>query len=710
MALRSPFTLPQTSLLFTALALSATVSLFIGGLGAAHSSKDLQWGASHLLLQHADPYAEALAGYPHSLPHFSPPNYLPEFYLLILPLAWLGFHTAAVTWCVLTLLLSVASMALLEKIFQLPRTYSIALLLLLWCSAPFRTMLQVGQMSLLELFLFCLVFYAAQGPAGLVLGLSFAKYSFSPVALSWLLFRRRIRIVLLSLTLPLLGVLIAWTFIGGHLLNLCIEPLQVSRVSVWPGMADLMTITEYGLQRTGVTVSFASVASYVVALIGAIAFSFVLRHKRMSAGAQFVLVAVASLFTFKHLIYDYVFLLVPLCYAASTKGRPLLKPVAMAIGFFWFAIASVPRLRYHAVPTTLEWMGFVLTFAALAALLLCLTRQIPRIEESMLRESTEEESDPAPAIIAAPTSAGTRGILTLAFGSPRYIEMAKSLARSLLLHDPGLPRAIVTDSTDPELATLFTHVLPLRREYGSNVRQKLFLDDYTPFEETLFIDSDCLAVRPLDDFWLAFQDVPFGVCGQRILYAGETDEYLDVGFILRRFHLSGLPKFNGGIYYFRRTLEAIRLFDTARDLMNHATELHFTDFRGDGPADEALFSVAMALHGLTVTDMGLGGMWTPIDATSRLQVDVPNGLCFFTKRGRRLAPHILHAATFTGSLFYLRECAKLRQTPPHLSRTRELQLRTTAMALWIRCKTAGLARRLRIVQRPLQPIAIARNT
>lgn len=710
MAPRPPFTPTQTRLLFAALAFAATISLFIGCRGAAHSSRDLPWGASHLLLQRTDPYAEALAGYPHHLPHFTPPNYLPEFYLLLLPLALLSFHAAAIAWCVLTLLLSVASMALLEKIFHLPRTYSVALLLLLWCSAPFRTTLQVGQMSMLELFFFCLIFYAAQRPAGLVLGLSFAKYSFSPVALSWLLFRSRTRMVLLSLAVPLVGVFITWMLVGGHLLNLCLEPLQVSRVSVWPGLADLMTLTEYGLHRAGTSASLAGTASYVAALSGSLIFSFILRNKRMSAGAQFVLVAVASLFTFKHLIYDYIFLLVPFCYAVSAKGRPLLKPVAMAIGFFWFAIALVPRLRYHAAPTPLEWMSFVFSFAALAALLLCLARHVPRIEETLLREQAEDATYASHTVVTAPTSAVTRGVLTLAFGSPKYIEMAKSLARSLLLHDPALPRAIVTDSTDPHLASLFTHILPLRREYGSNVRQKLFLDDYTPFDETLFIDSDCLAVRPLDDFWTAFHEVPFGVCGQRTLHAGETDEYLDVDFILGRFHLNGLPKFNGGIYYFKRTLAATALFDTARDLMNQATQLRFTDFRGDGPADEALFSVAMALHGLTVTDMGFGGMWTPIDSSGPLQIDVPGGLCAFTKRGRRLAPHILHAATFTGSLFYLRECAKLRQTPPDLTRTQELGLRATAMALWIRRKKTGLARRLRTLQRPLHAIAPARHS
>ena len=218
--------------------------------------------------------------------------------------------------------------------------------------------------------------------------------------------------VLLSLVAPLLGLLLAWIMTGANLLNLCFEPLQVSRVGVWPGLADLMTITEYGLHRTGVAASLAGTASYAIALAGTFGFSWVLRHKRMSAGAQFVLVSVASLFTFKHLLYDYVFLLVPFCYAASVKGRSLLKPVATAIGFFWFAIALVPRLRYQAVPTTLEWSSFVLTFAALAALLSCLTSQIPRIESGLRCQPAEGTDHPATANAVVQTSNATRGILT----------------------------------------------------------------------------------------------------------------------------------------------------------------------------------------------------------------------------------------------------------------------------------------------------------
>lgn len=158
--------------------------------------------------------------------------------------------------------------------------------------------------------------------------------------------------------------------------------------------------------------------------------------------------------------------------------------------------------------------------------------------------------------------------------------MAKSLARSLILHAPTVPRAVVTDSMDPELDRLFTHKIHHRPEYGSNVRQKMYLDKYSPFQETLFLDSDCLAVRDVEAFWNAFRSVPFGVCGVHVMRVGETNEFLDVDFILDHFNLQGIPKFNGGTYYFNRSPEAAALFATTRDVLNRAAQFKGLRRRG----------------------------------------------------------------------------------------------------------------------------------
>jgi hypothetical protein len=280
----------------------------------------------------------------------------------------------------------------------------------------------------------------------------------------------------------------------------------------------------------------------------------------------------------------------------------------------------------------------------------------------------------------------SRGVLTLAFGPSKFVAMAKALARSLILHDPTLPRAIVTDSTDPELDRLFTHRIRHCQGFGSGVRQKMYLDLYSPFAETIFIDCDSFAVRRLDPMWHAFRDLPFGVCGSRTLQAGDSDEYLDVDFALRHFGLESLPKFNGGLYYFNRSPAAEAIFTGARRLLRRSAELGFREHRGDGPCEEPLYAVAMALQGLSGTAMGIGGMETLIGASSHLVLDVPHSICTFVKGGRALAPDIIHFAELTDGLCYKRECRKLKlidRAMVQAASGRE-PLRNSAAGLWAR--------------------------
>jgi hypothetical protein len=294
-----------------------------------------------------------------------------------------------------------------------------------------------------------------------------------------------------------------------------------------------------------------------------------------------------------------------------------------------------------------------------------------------------------------------RGVLTLAFGKPMFLDLAKALGRSLRLHDPDVPRAVVTDSSDPELLSLFDIKVDHNPKFGSDVGQKMFLDRYSPFAETLFIDSDCLVIHRLDPFWAAFKENDFGACGRRILRAGERDEFVDVDRVMKHFGLEGLPKFNGGIYYFKKNLAASAVFETARGLIGRAGELGFRTFRGGGLADEALYSVAMALHGIPLTDMAPGGMWTPLNATSPLVIDTVRGECRFAKAGERVTPDIMHFTSMTDSFTYLRECRKLEKLDTsegklssNLPWAELMKLRITCGQLWLTATAKRIRRKI----------------
>jgi hypothetical protein len=255
----------------------------------------------------------------------------------------------------------------------------------------------------------------------------------------------------------------------------------------------------------------------------------------------------------------------------------------------------------------------------------------------------------------------SRGIITLAYGHERFIEQARSLAHSLQVHAPQLPRTLITDSNSSEIRKQFTDVIPYRPEYGSGVRQKLFLDLYSPYEQTLFIDSDCLVLGNLEPFWSAFAGQYFAVPGFRYLQKGSTDPYFDVDYALDTLDVTAIPKFNGGTYYFTRSPEADQFFETARKTLDNWRALRLGEFRRQGPNDEVVYSLAMAVHHIGPTWMGSGGMWTPCGYKGPLFLDALRGECSFEKEGMKLAPEIVHfPGEYVYAFPYVRERAKLR--------------------------------------------------
>lgn len=297
-----------------------------------------------------------------------------------------------------------------------------------------------------------------------------------------------------------------------------------------------------------------------------------------------------------------------------------------------------------------------------------------------------------------PSANPLRGYITLAFGKRRrYLEMACALGQSLAIHEPKLRRAIVTDSTDPSLREIFTDIIPHNSAYGTGVLQKLHLDAYTPFDETLFIDSDCLVVRPLSNVWEKFSTVDFGAQGDRYLSRGDTDIFLNVEKTLNYLNVETLPKFNGGIYFFKSNPRGVAVFEKARQLAEHWREFCDRDFYG-APSDEALFSAAMTSMGLSLVNLRPYGMFTPIGSSGPILVDVLNSRSMFVKEGRVVTPDIVHFAGRWNDIYtYHRECQKLQlyKTASHPTSLSETAIiHASALLFSLTGKTRSNATRL----------------
>jgi len=137
------------------------------------------------------------------------------------------------------------------RYFKLNRSHSFLLIVLTLCSTPFRVVLSNGQLSIVILFLVTSYYYFdGTEIRGTSLGLSYAKYSFSPLLALTILFKRRFAILTASILPPLAGLIAAWFILRGNIATLALEPFETSRLR-WARMgrhhdSARNTLAEYG--------------------------------------------------------------------------------------------------------------------------------------------------------------------------------------------------------------------------------------------------------------------------------------------------------------------------------------------------------------------------------------------------------------------------------------------------------------------------------
>lgn len=250
------------------------------------------------------------------------------------------------------------------------------------------------------------------------------------------------------------------------------------------------------------------------------------------------------------------------------------------------------------------------------------------------------------------TASHTRGILTLAHGQQKYVDMAIYLARSIRMNSPNQTLAVVTDRSEMEMKPWFDVVVPLNPEHGTGMAaQKLDLYDNSPFRETIYIDADCLVVRDLSFLWNLFEGRDMSAIGSEMrsgFWAG-----MDVQATCSKLAIPYIVQLNGGVFYFRRGELAGRIFRTARELIQRYAEIGIARLRGD-INDEPLISLAMAMcHQHPVDDCGLG-MKTRIGLSGPFEMDILKGHCRFTKHGEVVEPAIMHFGGRCWEGFYYR--------------------------------------------------------
>ena len=219
----------------------------------------------------------------------------------------------------------------------------------------------------------------------------------------------------------------------------------------------------------------------------------------------------------------------------------------------------------------------------------------------------------------------SRGFITIATGKEMYFQFAKNLLLSYKLYcDSPLPFAIMCDQEN-EYTALFDDVV-LFQKTEHPYFDKFELLKLSPYDETIFIDSDCLAYADLNQYWDYFANADaFTASGTN--YPIDSDQGLfnkdEVGLYKDRVHWK--PDIHGGLYYIRKGEKCDAIYKECRYIAEHYTDFRWPDFCAPY-ADEPVLCLAMAAQGCRAVEAYPANYGIPWEVT-QMKCDIFTGLC-----------------------------------------------------------------------------------
>lgn len=199
-----------------------------------------------------------------------------------------------------------------------------------------------------------------------------------------------------------------------------------------------------------------------------------------------------------------------------------------------------------------------------------------------------------------------RGFITIAAGDIHYCKLAWNLLRSYRIFSKSpLPFAILCDDEN-EYTKDFDQII-VSQDLTASYIDKLLLWEVSPFQETVFLDADCLAYADLNELFNIFEHADdFSCLGKTIPLESNSSgwfsldtfpDHSTIPEVINKEQARSLRcsvDLHGGLYYFRKTEKAEKVFQDALSCVKNYSCYRFRTF--DFPADEPAFALAMELN------------------------------------------------------------------------------------------------------------------
>lgn len=327
--------------LYVLMALLAVVSVYEGICNALEMSQDFQYDAACALINGYDPYDLSLDfskdripdieglkqfyGYFEGMgtPQKMEANQFPSLLYILTPYALMPYIPARILWLITNLLCTGVIIGLLRNTFMSrvdERLYPVFMMLML-AGTPWRNQLGVGQHTLFAVACFILAVTVAENgreeksaagtaAAGLLLSLSYLKYTVTAPLALYFIYRRRWKEFVISLMPHAVLTGVAAFILKEPYTDMLTKPLAVASALTGEGSIDVGVLTGGAAWSTGIT---AAVMLFILALA-----------LMMPEGNDELFISTAALLSLVmtyHRTYDYFIMIIVFGYFATGRMR-----------------------------------------------------------------------------------------------------------------------------------------------------------------------------------------------------------------------------------------------------------------------------------------------------------------------------------------------------------------------------------------------------
>lgn len=162
----------------------------------------------------------------------------------------------------------------------------------------------------------------------------------------------------------------------------------------------------------------------------------------------------------------------------------------------------------------------------------------------------------------------------------QFSKYAYALALSIKKNCPNSSVSLVTDNIPEKYRYVFDNIIDIPWNttttpsmFAAENRWKLY--HCTPYDETIVLDSDCLVLNDISNYWRFFEHYSVYYTSQILDYRGNVIS--EDPFYRKCFTANNLPNFYSALHYFKKTEEAKEFYELV-ELITNNWELFYGKF------------------------------------------------------------------------------------------------------------------------------------